>query len=116
MSPEVIPFERTVEGVRDDTALDKAGEAILQLLGKAADVTEQNSRHAIDTAQRFSRQLRAAEDRIAELEAQAEAYRQEAERGQQWLHRVYTEIEERFLRRADDRRGTPQRSQSSNRP
>ena len=64
----------------------------------------------------FRSQLRAAEDRIAELEAQAEAYRQEAERGQQWLHRVYTEIEERFLRRADDRRGTPQRSQSSNRP
>jgi hypothetical protein len=74
--------------------------------------SEQNSRHAIDTAQRLSHQLRAAEDRIAELEAQAEAYRHEAERAEQWLNRVYTEIEERFLRRPDDRRGTPQRSQS----
>jgi len=68
MSPEVIPFARSAQGARDDnTQLDKAGQTILQLLNKAADVAEQNSRHAIDTAQRLSHQLRAAEDRIAEL-------------------------------------------------
>jgi hypothetical protein len=33
------------------------------------------------------------------------AYRERAERAEQWLHRVYTEIEDRFLRQADDRRG-----------
>ena len=70
MSPEVVPFARSAQGERDDnTRLDKAGQTILQLLSKAADVAEQNSRHAIDTAQRLSHQLRAAEDRIAELEA-----------------------------------------------
>ena len=100
MGPEVIPFARSAQGARDDnTQLDRAGQTILQLLNKAADVAEQNSRHAIDTAQRLSHQLRAAEDRIAELEAEVEAYRQQAERAEQWLHKVYTEIEDRFLDR-----------------
>ena len=100
MSPEVIPFARSAQGARDEnTQLDRAGQTILQLLNKAADVAEQNSRHAIDTAQRLSHQLRAAEDRIAELEAEVEAYRQQAERAEQWLHKVYTEIEDRFLDR-----------------
>ena len=100
MSPEVIPFARSAQGARDDnTQLDRAGQTILQLPNKAADVAEQNSRHAIDTAQRLSHQLRAAQDRIAELEAEVEAYRQQAERAEQWLHKVYTEIEDRFLDR-----------------
>jgi hypothetical protein len=115
MGPEVIPFARSTQGGADDNALDKAGETILQLLNKAADVAEQNSRHAIGAAQRLSHQLRAAEDRIAELEAEVAAYREQAERAEQWLHKVYTEIEDRFLQQADDRRGTLQRSRGANR-
>ena len=79
--------------------LDRAGQTILQLLNKAAGVAEENSRHAIETAQRLSHQLRAAENRIAELEAEVAAYQEQAERAEQWLHRVYSEIEERFMRR-----------------
>ena len=50
-------------------------------------------------AQKLSHQLRAAEDRIAELEAEVGMYQEKADRAEQWLHRVYTEIEDRFLRR-----------------
>jgi hypothetical protein len=55
MSPEVIPFAQSAQGGQDDnnSQLDKAGQTILQLLNKAAHVAEQNSRHAIDTAQRL---------------------------------------------------------------
>ena len=49
-----------------------------------------------------------SEDRIAELEAEVENYREKADRAEQWLHRVYTEIEDRFLRQDDGRRGAPQ--------
>ena len=112
MRPEVIPFAQSAQGGRDDnTQLDKAGQTILQLLHKAADVAEQNSRQAIDTAQRLSHQLRTAEDRIAELEAAAETHRQQAERAEQWLHTIYTEIENRFLQQTDSARGAPQRRQ-----
>jgi outer membrane PBP1 activator LpoA protein len=111
MSPEVIPFERSAQSGRDDNQLDKAGQTILQLLNKAANVAEQNSKHAMDMAQRLAQQLRDAEDRIAHLEAEVEAHRQQAERAEQWLHTVYTEIEERFLRQGDVRRDAPQRPQ-----
>ena len=89
--------------------LDRAGQTILQLVNKAANVSEENSRHAIDTAQRLSNQPRAAEDRIAELEAQAAASQEQAERAKQWLHTVHTEIEERFMHQEQAIRGAPQR-------
>ena len=68
---------------------------------------------ALEMAQKFSNELRAAEDRVAELEAEVASYRERADRAEQWLHRVYTEIEERFLRQSDARRGVPQRRQNA---
>jgi hypothetical protein len=61
-------------------------------------------------AQKLSHQLRAAEDRIAELEAEVDTYREKADRAEQWLHRVYTEIENQFLQQSDGRRGVPQQT------
>jgi outer membrane PBP1 activator LpoA protein len=83
--------------------LDEAGQTILRLLHKAAGVAEENSRHALDLAQKLSHQLRAAEDRIAELEAEVELYREKSDRAEQWLHKVYTEIEERFIKRPQEK-------------
>jgi hypothetical protein len=90
--------ERNGTTANGSDQLDKAGQSILRLLHKAAGVAEENSRHALDMAQKLSHQLRAAENRVAELEAELESYRDRAERAEQWLHKVYTEIEERFLR------------------
>jgi hypothetical protein len=105
----VIPFEPASTPAHADQ-LDRAGQTILQLLNKAAGVAEENSRNAIEMAQKLSHQLRAAQQRISELEAQAAAYQEQAERAGQWLHRVYTEIEDRFLRQDQNaRRGVPQR-------
>jgi hypothetical protein len=59
-------------GSGSDRQLDQAGQTILQLLSRAADVVEQNSKHALDAAQSLSHQLRTAEGRIAELEAEVE--------------------------------------------
>ena len=92
--------------VSDNTdQLDKAGQTILGLLHKAAGVAEENSRFALDMAQKLSHQLRAAEDRIAELEAEVELYQDKADRAEQWLHKVYTEIEERFMKRPQEKSG-----------
>ena len=98
----VIRF--AAKSASENAGLDKAGQTILQLLHKAAGVAEDNSRHALDMAQKLSHRLRASEDRIAELEAEVTAYRERAERAEQWLHRIYTEIEDRFLRQDGGRR------------
>jgi hypothetical protein len=78
--------------------LDKAGQTILRLLHKAAGVAEANSQHALDLAQRLSDQLRVAESRIVELEAEVRLYQEKSTQAEQWLHRVYTEIEKRFVK------------------
>ena len=103
-SNSVIPLApRARTAVSDVDQLDKAGQTILSLLHKAAGVAEENSRYALDMAQKLSHQLRAAEDRIAELEAEVELYRDKADRAEQWLHKVYTEIEERFIKRPQEK-------------
>jgi len=114
-SESVIPFAPAAKNAAPPEGadqLDKAGHTILSLLHKAAGMAEANSKHALDMAQKLSHQLRAAEDRIAELEAEVGIYQDKADRAEQWLHKVYTEIEDRFLRQDDGRRGVtgaPQR-------
>jgi hypothetical protein len=96
----VVPFSPTDKGSNVDrpNQLERAGESILRLLGKAAGVAEENTRRGLVMAEKLAYQLRAAEDRIAELEEEVVAHRNQAERAEQWLHTIYTEIEGRFLR------------------
>ena len=88
----------------DDDQLESAGQAILKLLHKAAGATEANSRQALATAQKLASQLRAAEDRIAELEAEVQHYRGKSERAEDWLHKISAEIEDRFIQPVVEKR------------
>ena len=114
---DVIPFTGAAKASTPDDSnqIDKAGQTILQLVQKAAGVAEENSRHALDMAQQLSHQLRAAENRIAELEVEVAAYQERADRAEQWLHRVYTEIENRFIGQSRELRGAPQRPRGARR-
>jgi molecular chaperone GrpE (heat shock protein) len=105
-TPCLTPGENN-RGSKEVDQLDAAGDTILRLLHRAAGVAEANSRHALDLAQKLSHQLRAAEDRIAELEAEVQLYREKAERASQWLHKVYTEIEARLIRQPEETRISP---------
>jgi hypothetical protein len=82
---------------------DAAGQSILRLLHKAAGVAEANSRHALEMAQKLSHQLRAAEDRIADLEDEIAHYREKAERAEHWLHNISMEIEESLIRQPEEK-------------
>jgi hypothetical protein len=76
---------------------DSVGQAIVSLLQTAADQTETDTRQALKTAQRLSHQLHAAQERIADLEAEVRLYREKAERAEGWLGRISTEIEDRLI-------------------
>jgi len=95
----VIPFAPAGKSAvpNDADQLDLAGRTILSLLKKAAGAAEENSRQALNLAQKFSQQLRASEDRIAELEREVRHHQVRADRAEQWLHKIYTELEERFF-------------------
>jgi cell fate (sporulation/competence/biofilm development) regulator YmcA (YheA/YmcA/DUF963 family) len=88
----------------DGDQLESAGQAILKLLHKAAGATEANSRQALATAQRLASQLRTAEDRIAELEAEVHHYREKSERAEDWLRKISAEIENRLLNESVEKR------------
>jgi TATA-binding protein-associated factor Taf7 len=99
----VPPVEGVVESNSADQ-LDSAGEAILKLLHKAAGAAETNSRRALETAQNLSSQLRAAQDRIAELEAEIQHYREKSERAEEWLRKIFMEIEDRLIKEPAEKR------------
>jgi hypothetical protein len=110
-SESVIPFAPKNAAPDNADQLDRAGQTILKLLHKAAGVAEANSKHALDMAQKLSHQLRSAEDRIAELETEVQLYQKKSDRAEQWLHKVYTEIEDQFLQHEDGRRGVTEAPQ-----
>jgi hypothetical protein len=68
----------------------------MNLLLEAAGAAESKTRGATEDAQRLSHQLQAAESRIGDLEAEVRYYQERVDRAEQWLHRIYTEIEARF--------------------
>jgi hypothetical protein len=65
---DVVQLRRASAPANDQ--LDTAGQTILQMIDRAAGVAEEHSRHALEMAQKFSNELRAAEDRVAELETE----------------------------------------------
>ena len=92
------PFSPTDKGSSSDQ-LESAGKSILRLLEKAAGVAEENTRHALVMAEKLAKQVRAAEDRIAELEEEVLAHRDQADRAEQWLVKINKEIDQQFVQR-----------------
>jgi chromosome segregation ATPase len=89
-----IPLARDTGAPMDGGQLDTASRVILKLLQKAAGAAEANSRQAL---QRAEHELHAAHNRIAELEALVQHYREKSERAEDWLNEILTEIEDRLI-------------------
>ena len=83
----------------DGDQLD-AGRVILKLLQKALGAAEANSQGA---SQRAEHELHAAQNRIAELEALVEYYRDKSERAEDWLNQILTEIEDRLINEPEEK-------------
>ena len=52
----------------------------------------------------LSSQLRAAQDRIAELEAELQLNRDRANCAEEWLSKISTEIEDRLIKQSEEKR------------
>jgi hypothetical protein len=99
-----IPRGENGTATKPVSQLDLAGQAILKLLDKAADTAEANSQQALETAQKLSSQPRAAEDRIAALEAELQLYRDRADRVEGWFSKISTEIEDHLIKKLEEKR------------
>jgi cell fate (sporulation/competence/biofilm development) regulator YmcA (YheA/YmcA/DUF963 family) len=82
---------------QDPDATDQAGHALVAMLQRAANLSNDNCDRAMTLAHKSSMQLRAAEDRINQLQAELEHFRKRAVRAEGWLQVVQKEIEEKLI-------------------
>jgi predicted nucleic acid-binding Zn-ribbon protein len=109
-TPEpVVKFESKARPRTDDTPLEEIGHAIVAKIQGAAELANENCDRAMTLAHKLSMELRAAEDRINQLESEAQTFRDRAARAEGWLQTIQKEIEEKLIapRSAS---GTEQRS------
>jgi chromosome segregation ATPase len=77
--------------------VDEAGQAIVAQIRTAADLAKEDCDRAMSLAHKLSMELRSAEERTHEMEAEVEHWRERAARAEQWLRIIQNEIEEKLL-------------------
>jgi hypothetical protein len=87
--------------------LERAGHLILDMIGKAASTAEVNYQQAVEMSRKLSAQLRGAQDRIRELEAQVFHHQDRADRAERWLYQISVDVEQKFFGRDDSRASQP---------
>jgi len=111
------------ENIGSADALDRAGNAILGLVTRAAGTAAADLQEAREIAEKLADQLRAtrdqlqaAHDQINALKAEVGHYQDRATRAEKWLQQISSEIEQKFLGADDSHpvlRGAPQQNKKN---
>jgi TolA-binding protein len=102
-TPEVLKFASR-QNARDESPIDQVGHALVAAVAQAARVGEENVERAMTVAHKLSIQLRDAEDRISQLEAEINRLENRAIRAEQWLQTIKSEIENKLIRQLETNR------------
>src|SRR5436190_23159615 len=76
---------------------DEAGQAVIAQIRKAAELATENCDRAMALAHKLAMQLRAAEDKNIQLEAEVAVFRDRATRAESWLQTIHSEIEQKLI-------------------
>ena len=110
----VIPYAPEAKNAGSEAdLLDRAGNAILGLVNRAAGTFQADLQEAREAAERLADQLRVAHDHIDKLEAKARYYQDRAERAEKWLHHISSEIEQKFLGADNAGRRAPSKNEDN---
>ena len=101
MSPNtVIPYAPKGKSAASGTdVVDQAGNAILEFIKLSGETTETELQEAREAAEYLADQLRAANDQINDLEAAVRSHQARADRAEEWLRQISSEIEHGAARR-----------------
>jgi hypothetical protein len=77
--------------------VEEVGQAIVAKLQKAAELSNENCDRAMALAHKLAMELRGAEERINQLEAEVEVCRDRAARAEGWLRTIHKEIDEKLI-------------------
>jgi hypothetical protein len=107
-TPEVVKFEPKGRPRTYDTPVEEAGQAIVAKIRRASELANETCDRAMRLAHKLAMELRAAGDRINQLEADVQVFRERAARAEGWLQTIHKEIEEKLI--APRSAGTEQKS------
>ena len=97
-TPEQVTKFAPKEGPRTyGTPVEEVGQAIVAKIQRAAELANENCERAMTLAHKLSMELRGAEDRINQLEAELQLFRERAARAERWLQIIQNEIEEKLI-------------------
>jgi hypothetical protein len=77
--------------------LEEPGPALVAKLRKAAELANENCDRAMALAHKLAMQIRAAEARIYQLEAELKHYQARDAGAEKWLQLIKKEIEDKFI-------------------
>ncbi len=98
MAEAIVPFAPKANSKSEaNDPLDRAGQAILGALHRAAGAAEANYQQAQEMTHKLSAQLRAAEDRMRQLEATIRHHEDRGDRAEKWLYQISMDIERKFF-------------------
>lgn len=94
---EIVKFEPKGRSSTYNAPVEEAGHSIIAKIQKAAELANENCDRAMRLAHKLAMELRAAEDRINQLETAVELFRDRAVRAEHWLQTIHKEIEEKLI-------------------
>jgi anaerobic ribonucleoside-triphosphate reductase len=96
-SEQVIQFTPKEQPRGGGNPMEESGQAIVAKIRKAADIANENCDRAMALAHKLAMQVRAAEDRIYQLETEVKQYQARAASAEKWLQLIEKEIEEKLI-------------------
>jgi hypothetical protein len=97
-TPSELLAHASKQNLQHEThVVDQAGHRVVALLREAANISAERAERAMTMAHKTSMELRAAEDRITQLEAEVELLRDRATRAERWLETIKQEIEDKLI-------------------
>jgi hypothetical protein len=104
----VIPISAAPKLNSRAEVVDRAAQTILGTINRAATTVQASYRQGLEINSKLATQLRAAEQRISELEVKARYHEDRADRAEKWLYQISVEIEQKFLGRDAENSQPPQ--------
>jgi outer membrane murein-binding lipoprotein Lpp len=95
--PAVLEFAPKNRAVHESDQIEMSANTIIATLREAGNISNENVDRAMRIAHKLSLQLRAAEDRITELQADLEAARGRAGRAERWLETIEKEVRDKLI-------------------
>ena len=95
--PDPAPKFAPKDKPRDDDPTDQSGRAVVAMLQQAANLSNENCDRAMSLAHKLSIQLRDAEDRINQLQAEVEHFQHRAAHAENWLRVIEKEVEKKLI-------------------